>query len=74
MKPGWRTLLMGAAVIAAATLLSVREGRRPAQAGGPCCPLIPGLGVVPSNRWAGPHVGSINTGLRAGEAVTNQQR
>ena len=74
MKPGWRTLLIGTAVIAAATLLSVREGRRPAQAGGPCCPLTLNLSVMPSNCWAGRNVGSTNTGLRAGEAVTNQQR
>jgi formylmethanofuran dehydrogenase subunit E len=43
MKPGWRPLLIGAAVIAAAMVLSVREGRRPAQAGGACCPLLAGL-------------------------------
>lgn len=54
MKPGWRILLIGTAVIAAATLLSVREGRRPARAGGTCCPFLPSLDgvVLPSGTGA----------------------
>lgn len=63
MKPGWPTLLIGAAIIAVAMLVSFREGRRPAQAGGPCCPLLPSLdGMVLPSGTAAP-VPSGNTNL-----------
>jgi hypothetical protein len=74
MKPDRRTLLAGAVIIVAAMALSFREGRRPARAGGACCPLISGLNLSPTNSWAAVESTNANLGRTASEAITNHQR
>jgi formylmethanofuran dehydrogenase subunit E len=45
MKLNRRNLLIGAVVLGVVVLWSAQQGRRPAQSGGACCPLLSGLNV-----------------------------
>jgi hypothetical protein len=74
MKPDRRTLVIGAAAIAAAMVLSFREGRRPTQAGGACCPLMQGMNLLPSNSGTTAESTNVRPCLTSGEGITNHQR
>jgi hypothetical protein len=74
MKVDRRTLLIGAAIVAAALLLSARQGQRPACAGGSCCPLTPGLSLLPSNSWPAIEFTNAKPVQPASESLTNRQQ
>jgi hypothetical protein len=74
MKANRRTLLIGAAVMAVVVLWSAQQGRRPACAGGPCCPVIPGLSVVPSESSVGLESTNAKPGQTGSQTITNHVR
>ncbi|MCL5097745.1 MAG: hypothetical protein M1608_09520 [Candidatus Omnitrophica bacterium] len=74
MKTDRRTLLTCAAVVVGVVLWSAQKGRRPARAGGACCPLIQGLNLLPSNSWVAVESTNTNSTLPASGAITNIQR
>ncbi len=74
MKQRAQMVLFGLAVAALAVLWSVQQGRRPACAGGSCCPVIPGLNLIGSNSWAGFEATNAKPGQTGGQAITNRVR
>ncbi len=74
MKSDRGPLLLGATVIAVMVLWSILQGRRPACAGGSCCPVIPGLNLIGSNSWAGVEATNAKPGQTGGQAITNRVR
>ena len=74
MKTDRRTLLVGAVIIAAVITLSFREGRRPARAGGACCPLMSGLNLLPTNSWGAVESTNAMPGKMASQPITNHLR
>jgi len=74
MKLDRRDLMIGACLISLALIWSAQQGRSPTCAGGSCCPLPLGLGLMPSNSWVA--VGPTNgkPGLTVSGEVTNRQK
>jgi hypothetical protein len=74
MKADRRTLLIGAAVIAVVLLWSAQQARRPACAGGSCCPLPSSLSLWPSNSWTAAEATNKQPAQTNSGALTNRQR
>jgi len=74
MKPDRRNVFIGAGIIAIAAVMIGREGRRPACAGGSCCPLPLNFSVLASNAWTAAESTNARPVQPASESTTNRQR
>jgi len=74
MKLGRRALLIDAAVSAEAMSLHAGQGRRPACAGGSCCPRMPGLNLPAATPWPTVEATNAKPEVTASESITNRQR
>jgi hypothetical protein len=77
MKRRTQVVLVGALLIGAAAISSMKRGGRcdaGSRGGGACCPLMSGLNLLPSNSWAAVESTNGKPGVTASESITNRQR
>ncbi len=72
MKRDRRTVLIGAAALGAAVLLSARQGSRPACADGACGPVPVTLSGIPSYSWTALRSNNPMPVLLQREPLTNR--
>ena len=72
MKPDRRTLIITAAIVAGAAILSARQGQRPAGPSGSCYPMPINLNDWLSNAWVAIESTNAKAAELSGVWLTNR--